>query len=70
MPAACIDRLPEEVGTCMLGGAAGRRSPPVVLGSRLRVLEAQRIEQVGNMCMPMGVSGRRGTTIPIIHTPM
>ena len=70
MPAACIDTLPEEVGTCMPEGAAGRRSPPVVPGSRLRVPEAQRIEQVGSMCMPMGVSGRRGTTIPIIHTPM
>ena len=70
MPAACIDRLPEEVGTSMLGVVVGRRSSPVVPGSRLRVLEAQRIGQVGSMCMPMGVSGRRGMTIPIIHTPM
>ena len=70
MPAACIDRLPEEVGTSMLGVVVGRCIPPVVLGSRPRGLEAQRIEQVGSRCMPMGVSGRRGTTIPIIHTPM
>ena len=71
MPAACIDRLPEEAGTCMLRGVAGRRIPPVGPGSRPRALEAQRIEQVGSMCMPMGVSEHRGTTIPINQkTPM